>query len=371
MRAIVLTIALSQFAPTADAQIAPESVHEEVLPAPQDSWFLLKAWDAAYLFDSNDGDMQGSLTVSWYTPAVEPNIPRNEFYAAESFYTRGVRGERTDVLTIFDVISLSAIAEVGLPPKTTPLWLRNYIGLLGDDRHVVVFNMTPAQSVSVVDVIDREFAGEISTPGCALILPVDEHSFVMICGDGSVQLIRLDNNGIEAKRSRSKPFFSVDDDPVFDQVARTDSGWILASHEGLVIQLTVSGDDITLDKPWSMLNSEDVAESWRPGGRQVMGFHRNSRVLYVLMHKGGVDTHYEPGEEAWLFDIDRKKRIGRVKLAVPADAIQSTQEAASKMLTINTDGHVDIYDAQQLRHLRTIVDPAAKPLYLQTLGRHD
>ena len=135
--------------------------------------------------------------------------------------------------------SVTAKAEVVLPPKTTPLWLRNYIGLLGDDRHVVVFNMTPAQSVSVVDVIDREFAGEISTPGCALILPVEDRSFVMICGDGSVQLIRLDENGSEVNRSRSKAFFSVDDDPVFDQVARTDTGWILASHAGLVIQLTV------------------------------------------------------------------------------------------------------------------------------------
>ena len=89
------------------------------------------------------------------------------------------------------------------------------------------------------------------------------------------------------------------------------------------------------------------------------------------MHKGGVDTHYEPGEEAWLFDIDRKKRIGRVKLTVPADAIQATQEAAPKVLAINTDGDIDVYDGQLLRHLRTIVEPAPKPLYLQTLGRHD
>ncbi len=371
MRAIILTMVLLQIALWANAQVAPETVREEVLPAPQDSWFIVKGWDAAYLFDSNSGDMQGSLTLSWYTPAVEPNLPRNEIYAAESFYSRGVRGERTDVLTIFDITSLTAKAEVVLPPKTTPLWLRNYIGLLGDERHVVVFNMTPAQSVGVVDVIDREFAGEISTPGCALILPIDDRSFVMICGDGSVQLIRLDADGKEANRSRSKQFFSVDDDPVFDQAARTDTGWILASHAGLVIHLTVSGDDVKLDKPWSMLGAEDIADTWRPGGLQMMDFHRSSRVLYVLMHKGGVDTHYEPGEEAWLFDIDRKKRIGRVKLKVAGEAMQVTQEAASRMLTINTDGDVDVYDGQLLRHLRTIADPSPKPLYLQTLGRHD
>lgn len=371
MRLQVLLIVLLHMPSWAYAQVAAETVTAETLPPPQDSWFLLKAWDAAYLFDSNSGDMQGSLTVSWYTPAVEPNLPRNEIYAAESFYSRGVRGERTDVLTIFDLASLSAKAEVVLPPKTTPLWLRNYIALLGDDRHVVVFNMTPAQSVSVVDVIDREFAGEISTPGCALILPVGDRSFVMVCGDGTVQLVRLDEDGKEAQRSRSKVFFSVEDDPVFDQFARTESGWILASHEGLVMHLSLSGDDIELDTPWSMLNADDVAESWRPGGRQTLGFHRNARVLYVLMHKGGVDTHYQAGEEAWLFDIDRRKRIGRMKLKVPADAIQATQEASPKLLTINSEGNIDVYDAQLLRHLRTIVEPSPKPLYLQTLGRYD
>jgi methylamine dehydrogenase heavy chain len=371
MRVIILAMGLLQLVPSAMAQVTPETVGAETVAPPQDSWFLVKGWDSASLFDSNSGDIQGSLTVSWYTPAVEPNIPRNEIYAAESFYSRGVRGERTDVLTIFDITSLSAKAEVVLPPKTTPLWMRNYIGLLGDERHVVVFNMTPAQSVSIVDVIDREFAGEISTPGCALILPVGDRSFVMICGDGSVQLIRLDGDGKEANRSRSKQFFSVDNDPVFDQVARTDSGWILASHAGLVIQLSVSGDDIKLEQPWSMLNAEDIEESWRPGGQQVMGFQRSTGVLYVLMHKGGVDTHYEPGEEAWLFDIEKKKRIGRVKLRVPAEAIQATQDSSAKMLTLNTEEDVDIYDAQLLRHLRTIVDPSSRPLYLQTLGRHD
>jgi methylamine dehydrogenase heavy chain len=371
MRVFVPALAFLQLALAANAQVAPETVGQEKLSAPQDSWFLIKAWDAAYLFDSNTGEMQGSLSLSWYAPAVEPNFPKNEIYAAESFYSRGVRGVRTDVLTIFDTQDLYAKAEVELPAKMTPLWLRNYIGMLDDERHVIVFNMTPAQSVSVVDIVDRTFAAEISIPGCALILPVADRSFLMICGDGSLQLIRLDENGAEAKRSRSKEFFSVEKDPVFDQAARTGTGWLLVSHEGQLFSITTKADEIKVSKPWSLLTAADIEESWRPGGLQMMGFHRNSGVLYVLMHQGGVDTHYEPGEEVWLFDVDKQKRIGRVKLKVPSTAMQVTQEATSKMLTINADGNVDIYDGQLLRYLRTIVEPAPKPLYLQTLGRHD
>ena len=62
---------------------------------------------------------------------------------------------------------------------------------MGNGRHLAVFNMTPAQSVSIVDVRSRTFAGEISTPGCAVIMPVANRDFMMICGDGTLQLIRL------------------------------------------------------------------------------------------------------------------------------------------------------------------------------------
>jgi methylamine dehydrogenase heavy chain len=85
--------------------------------------------------------------------------------------------------------------------------------------------MTPAQSVSVVDVVDREFAGEISTPGCAIIMPTGDRAFMMICGDGSLQYIELDANGAETGRERSKAFFSVEDDAVFDKPVLTDRGW--------------------------------------------------------------------------------------------------------------------------------------------------
>jgi methylamine dehydrogenase heavy chain len=266
---------------------------------------------------------------------------------------------------------LGAIAEVPIPPKTTVLWFRNYISLLDDERHVAIFNMTPAQSISIVDVIDREFVGEISTPGCALILPMPNRSFVMICGDGSLQLIRLDEKGHEVKRSRSNKFFVVEKDPVFDQVARTDDGWLLVSHAGLVFHVTTDGDSIKLSKPWSMLAAEDGAEEWRPGGFQPMGFHRGSRALYVLMHQGGIDTHYEEGEEVWVFDVDRQKRIGRLKLESTANAIQTTQEKTPKFLTISSEGNVEVYDGQLLRHLRTIKHPVGSPWYLQTLGRND
>jgi hypothetical protein len=46
-------------------------------------------------------------------------------------------------------------AEIDIPDKAAALRIRQHIGLLDDERHVVVFNMTPGQSVSIIDVVDR------------------------------------------------------------------------------------------------------------------------------------------------------------------------------------------------------------------------
>ena len=42
---------------------------------------------------------------------------RPEIYITETFHSRGTRGERTDVLTIYDKANLQPIGEVVIPPK--------------------------------------------------------------------------------------------------------------------------------------------------------------------------------------------------------------------------------------------------------------
>ena len=192
----------------ANAAIKPESVTTTTMGEPQPSWFIaINCYEPAYIFDTNDGQMQGLLALTLYTPALEPNPSRSEFYAAESYYSRGVRGERSDLLVTYDMSTLRPKAEVQIPLKFEPSCYRHHIGLLGNNRHVVVFNMTPGQSVSVIDIEQQTFVGEISTPGCSTIMPVEEDGFLMICGDGTLQLITLDESGMEADRIRSDVFF--------------------------------------------------------------------------------------------------------------------------------------------------------------------
>jgi methylamine dehydrogenase heavy chain len=372
-----LALLLAAATTLAGEPIPAETPGRTVLAAPAPSWFIASDFGASYVFDSVDGQMKGLITRTEFTTAVVTLPSRMEAYQVDSYYSRGVRGDRTDVLTILDLGQLATKAEVELPPKTAALRVRGHIGLLNDERFVVVFNMTPAQSVSIVDVVERRFAGEISTPGCAVIMPVEERGFLMICGDGTLQLIELDAGGREARRERSKPFFDVHRDPLFADVLHTGSGWLLVSHDGLVREARVAGGRIEVGEAWSMLNDDDRAdgdarEQWRPGGQQPFTLHRDTSLLYALVHKGGTDTHARDGEEVWVFDTGRRKRVARLRLPAAAGRIHATQEPVPRLVLADEDGKLFIYDGFRLNLQRTIAEPGpmGSPS-LQALATHD
>jgi methylamine dehydrogenase heavy chain len=347
-------------AAAASAPIPTETAGRAVLPAPQPSWFLALGYGgAAYVFDGADGEVKGTISHSPYTTAIVTLPSRKEAYLVDSYYSRLVRGTRTDVLTVVDMTHLATAAEIQLPAKTATLLIRGHIGLLNDERHVAVFNMTPAQSVSIVDVVERKFVGEISTAGCAIVMPVESRSFLMLCGDGTVQLIQLGPDGSEAGRQRSKPFFDVNKDPVFSQVVYTGAGWLLATHNGNVREVRVVSGRIEIGDAWSMLNDEDRQdgngkEQWRPGGMEPFALHRSSALLYALMHRGKIDTHGQDGKEIWVFDTNRRRRVARFALPFEGSSLLVSQEPVPRVFLCDKDHKLHIYDGYKLKLQRSI-----------------
>ena len=352
---IALNIALG--IPAANAQLQPDTIGQETMSAPAENWFISKTDAGAYIYDGLSGKMQGMLSLGGVnTPAVQPYGPRREFYAAESYYSRNVHGDRTDVVTIYDFDNLSPVAEIEIPKKIAILSFRGHLGLTGNGRHLLVFNMTPAQSVSIVDVENRTFVGEISTPGCAIIMPIAANDFMMICGDGTLQLIQLDDNGSESNRVRSEQFFVVEEDAVYDRPVRTEDGWLLVSHAGKAFDVSQDGTQVVISS-WPMITDEDVDEEWLPGGGQLKTVHRELGLLYILMHQGGEYTHHQSGSEIWVIDINQQRRIARIELEVSASHLMVTQESEPKLIVSDTDGGLHVYDALQLKLERTIKDP--------------
>jgi len=352
-----LALSLVLAAPFTSAQIEEEQIGVETMPEPGTNWFISKTGNGGYIFDANTGEMQGLLSLSRNTPAVTMWNPRREFYAAESYVSRGVRGERTDLVAVYDYDNLSPVAEIVIPNHMARLSVRNHLGLMNNGRHLAVHNMNPGHSVTIVDVEDRLFIYEVSTPGCAVIMPVAESDFLQVCGDGTLQLIQLDASGYELNRTRSREFFDVIGDAVFDRTARSADGWVLVTHAGNLFEVSTSGSQINIGESWSVLPSGE--EGWRPGGGEFISIHREYGLLYIAMHQGEEDTHHEPGEEIWVLDTNTRQLVHRIELEGPANSLMVTQEDEPKLIVADDEGDTHVYDALTFVHERSIQTPGA------------
>ena len=126
------------------------------LETPDAHWFSVKGDDIAYLVDGDAGRVRGTLTLSMFTPAIEPDVENNRIYSYGSFYTRTYYGDRTDVVLIYDLESTIPVKEVEIPPKSAGIGHPGMIGLV-DSRFLGVWNITPAMSVSLVDTQSDTF----------------------------------------------------------------------------------------------------------------------------------------------------------------------------------------------------------------------
>lgn len=354
---LTLVATTSTLLSVASAQIPPEEISVETMPDPGANWFISKTGNGAYIFDGESGEMQGLLSLSRRSPAVTAYNPRAEFYAAESYMAREIRGERTDIVAIYDFENLSPVAEIVIPNHMARLQVRRHLGLMNNGRHLAVLNMNPGHSVSIVDVEDRVFVYEASTPGCAVIMPVAQSDFLQVCGDGTLQLIQLDLSGFEENRVRSEVFFDVIEDAVFDRATPSTDGWILITHAGVVFEVSTDDDDVIVEDGWSIV--QEGEEDWRPGGEEFITAHAEYGLLYVLMHQGEIDTHHVPGDEVWVYDMATRNRVHRLELEGAADSILVTQEENPKLILNGAEGGIDIYDAISFKFERNIVTPGA------------
>jgi len=287
-------------------------------PGPHWIWVSDLVLQRTALFDTDTGNMLGMLSAGAGIVAPVFSPDHREIYLAETYYSRGTRGERTDLVTVYDAASLSPTAEILLPAKRADHASGVASNAITDDGHfLAVFNLTPATSLSVVDLTARRLSAEIATPGCSLVYPAGTRRFLMLCGDGSLLNVTLDDAGQERAKQRSAPFFDPNTDPVTEKAARAGSQWLFTSFEGVVHPVDVSGDVPSFGQTWSIVSDEDKRASWRIGGTQQLTAHASSGRLYALMHQGGKDTHKDPGTEIWVFDIVSHRRLQRIALRSP------------------------------------------------------
>jgi methylamine dehydrogenase heavy chain len=321
----------------------------------------------AHLVNADTGKYLGMLSTGYSARIVLPRDGR-VIYSPETYFSRGTRGVRTDVVSIYDSATLSVTGEIAIPPKraSNSPNIGNSI-LTDDDRFLVIYNFTPAQSLTVVDTTKRSFAGEIETPGCALAYPTGARSFFSMCADGSLLTTEVDESGKVAKQSRSAVLFDVDHDPVTERPARIGDTWYFVTYAGRIYPVHFGKSGPELAERWWLSTKAERTAGWRPGGIQQIAIHRGSNRLYAIVHQGGPGTHKDPGKTLWIYDLQTRKRVQAMTLRHLATSVELSKDEHPLLYTVFADSSIlDVYDPVSGQLLRSIPSVGTTPTILVT-----
>lgn len=209
---------------------------------------------------------------------------RPEIYVADTVWSRGVRGARTDFITVYDAQTMNVAGEIVLPGTKRALItaMEGLFAFTDDQRMALVFNFTPAASVAVVDLVKRQPLGEIDIPGCSLVYPSGARGFSTLCSSGTLLTVHLDAGGAVAGKSESKVFNLLDTDPLFTGSALLNGVRYFPSLHGRIQPIDMKGDDVKILPDWPLVSAAEKAANWRPSGWQLIASDEKS-LLYVLM----------------------------------------------------------------------------------------
>lgn len=321
----------------------------------------------AYLIDGDSGRYLGTLSTGYgYAHLLLPRDGK-VIYSPETYFSRGTRGTRTDVVTVYDSATLNVLQEIPIPPKrSSNLPMIANVALTDDDRFLLIYNFNPAQSISIVDTKQRRFVHEVESSGCALVYPTGSRSFFSLCGDGAVLLFTLNEKGA-AVQHRTEPLFDPYKDPVKEKAVRVKDMWYFVSFAGRVLPLATTASTAVLQPTWWLTSEAERKAGWRTGGLQELAVDTGSSQLFAIMHQGPLASHKDPGKEIWVYDLATQKRVRQIHLKEPASSIQVTSDPTPLLFALQMDStDLDVYDAHSGRFLRPVGHVGTTPTLLVT-----
>lgn len=265
------------------------------------------------------------------------NALRNELYVATTYLIKGIRGQRTDTVDIYNSRNLDLLAQIDIPTKRAQgVPYSSYLRVSSDGKFLFVQNITPASSVTVVDLVNRKVTGEIETSGCAgIYIPPNGATFYSICGDGALLSIEINDAGQEINRARSELIFDPEADPVYISAAYTDVGILLTSFTGTIYEVDLRAPVAKLLKRWSVTSGLNGHTDWRPGGFEVATYNKQLKQFFVAMHSDGREgSHKAPANEIWRIDAVTHKVIERIP-GERAVSLGVTQEKFPSLFALN------------------------------------
>jgi methylamine dehydrogenase heavy chain len=85
------------------------------------------------------------------------------------------------------------------------------------------------------------------------------------------------------------------------------------------------------------------------------------------MHRGGVETHKDPGKDVWVYDVPARRRVQQFALKNMATSIQLSNDAQPLLYSLFIDGtDLDVYDAASGKLLRSVAHVGTTPTIMVT-----
>ena len=328
-----------------------------VMPPATPRWFYVMGASVgsgqpnARIIDGDSGKMKGLIEAPpQANVALDPK--GRYYYVSETIWTKFNRGTLQDEVSIYDVEHLKLVAEVRIPGRLLGGNNQTNFVISTNGQLAFVYALAPSSSIQVVDLEKRELKQTVQIPGCAALFPSGQGEVAALCADGSMATVGF--SGPTASVSKSEPFFSATEDPVFETVGvdRVKGVATFLSHSGKVYTVTL-GETPKFSEPWSIQRAAGMQEpmpppnvTWLPGGRSPFATNRINGRIYILMHTGEQFSHDEAGDEIWVLDGDNHKLVGRHRAPGKFNNIQVSQEASPLVYLTGSDNKVFILDGE-------------------------
>ena len=363
--------------PATGAALEMETSDVLSITPPKPTWFFVDGgWDmpGTSIFDGETGKMKGMVETRRLADfAIDP--AGKYYYVAETIWSKGDRGTRQDMVSVYDSQTLNLITEVPLPGRILIGARKNNFIVSDDGKTAYVYDFSPVSGVNIVDLVKRKFVTAVELPGCASMMPNPGVGFSALCSDGSLATVAI--KGTKANITHSAPFFSATDDPIFDNFTydKHKKETTFLTYTGQIYQAKL-GPTPTISAPFSIQAAAGIRPgetkplelNWYPGGRQPMALHRPSGHLFVLMHMGEYWSHKASGTEVWEVDLATQKVVKRRTLKEPMNNIEVSQ-TDKPMLFMNGEGGnaivVDVATGEEKHRIEraggstiTVADPS-------------
>ncbi|WP_242129452.1 amine dehydrogenase large subunit [Sphingobium sp. Sx8-8] len=335
--------------------LEPEESDVVTISPPKPDWFFVRGgWnvDGTGIYDGKTGKMLGMVASSQLSDmAIDP--AGKYYYVSETIWSKGNRGTRQDMVSVYDSSSLKLVSEIAIPNRILVNEREHNFILADDGKLGFVYNFSPASAVNVVDLAKRKFVKTVELPGCAALIPNPGVGFSALCSDGSMATVAAPAG--KAQITHSASFFPANDDPIFENFAydKAKNLAIFVSYTGLVYTAKMGASPV-ISAPFSLqeaagyapASTKPLSVDWYPGSRQPMAYNATTGEVFVLMHMGEYWSHKAFGDEIWVLDVANRKVARRFPLKDPAAHIGVSQGAEAMIFINDEKGKGTILDAR-------------------------